>query len=195
MTMMKRIVVVLALAGCCGMATSAQMAPKSTIAPGAMIDPAKSFDASLSEFEEEMMGLAKAMPADKYDFAPSAALFAAGHTTEYSGVRSFGAMVLHIASANYYYAGALSGMKPDVDMKGLESITGKDKIVAALEASFVFTHKAIGTLTMQNAFESVHGTHTRASLAGGVVAHGYDHYGQLVEYLRMNGIVPPASKK
>jgi uncharacterized damage-inducible protein DinB len=193
--MMKRIVVLLALAGCCGMTASAQMAPKSTIAPGAMIDPGKSFNAALSDFEEEMMGLAKAMPADKYDFAPSAALFAPAQTTEYSGVRSFGAMVLHIASANYYYASALSGMKPDVDMKGIENITGKDKIVAALEASFVFTHKAIGTLTMQNAFESVHGTSTRASLAGGVVAHGYDHYGQLVEYLRMNGIVPPASKK
>jgi hypothetical protein len=67
--------------------------------------------------------------------------------------------------------------------------------VAALEASFVFTHKAIGTLTVANAFDSVRGDATRASLAGGVVAHGFDHYGQLVEYLRMNGIVPPASQK
>jgi len=48
---------------------------------------------------------------------------------------------------------------------------------------------------VQNAFESVQGTDTRASLAGGLVAHANDHYGQLVEYLRMNGIVPPASRK
>jgi hypothetical protein len=53
----------------------------------------------------------------------------------------------------------------------------------------------MGTLTAQNAFESVHGSATKASLAGGLVAHANDHYGQLVEYLRMNGIVPPASRK
>ncbi len=67
--------------------------------------------------------------------------------------------------------------------------------MAALKASFVFAHKAIATLTVANAFDGVHGEQTRASLAGGLVAHGFDHYGQLVEYLRMNGIVPPASRK
>ena len=98
-------------------------------------------------------------------------------------------------ASDYYYGGMVSGMKPDVDVKALADIKGKDKAVEALEASFVFAHKAIGTLTAQNAFESVHGTDTRASLAGGLVAHANDHYGQLVEYLRMNGIVPPASRK
>jgi hypothetical protein len=80
-------------------------------------------------------------------------------------------------------------------VKALANIKGKDAAVAALQASFVFSHKAFGTLTAQNAFESVKGTDTRASLAGGLVAHAFDHYGQLVEYLRMNGIVPPASRK
>ena len=89
----------------------------------------------------------------------------------------------------------MSGIKPDVDVKGLAKIKGKDNAVAALTASFAFAHKAVGTLTAQNAFESVHGTNTRASLAGELVAHAFDHYGQLVEYLRMNGIVPPASRK
>jgi hypothetical protein len=104
-------------------------------------------------------------------------------------------MVLHVAEANYSYGSTLSGMKPDVDVKGLANIKGKDQAVAALEASFAFAHKAIGTLTVQNAFESVRGTQTRASQAAGLVAHAFDHYGQLVEYLRMNGIVPPASRK
>lgn len=162
---------------------------------GTMIEPAKSFDDSLSDLEKELMGVVKAMPAEKYDFAPSATIFVPTQKTEYAGVRTFGAMVLHIAEANYYYASALSGTKPDVDTKSMENLKDKEKIVAAVEASFVFTRKALGTMTSQNAFESVKGTATRASLASGLIAHGFDHYGQLCEYLRMNGMVPPASQK
>ncbi len=192
-----RMFFVVALAACSGyaVAAEAQMGAEPKAAAGALVEPSKSFDAALSSFEKEMVGLARAMPAEKYDFAPSAAVFVPTQKTEYEGVRTFGAMVLHIAQANYYYASTLSGIKPDVDVKTLGDIKGKEKIVAALEASFVFTHKAIATLTPQNAFESVRGDATRASLAGGVVAHGFDHYGQLVEYLRMNGLVPPASQK
>jgi hypothetical protein len=196
--MMKQMVVALALAACCMTGARAQMSPKEVkIAPGTMIEPAKSFDGMLSAFEEEMVPLAKAMPADKYDFAPSASVFVPGQGSEYTGVSTFRAMVLHVAAANYHYAMQVTamGLKPDVDVKALANIKGKDQAVAALEASFVFAHKAIGSLTSQNAFESVNGTQTRASLAGGLVAHGFDHYGQLVEYLRMNGIVPPASRK
>ena len=165
------------------------------IAPGTMIEPAKSFDEMLSGLEGEFVPLAKAMPAEKFDFAPSAAVFVPGQGSEYTGVSTFRAMVLHVAAANYHYASAVSGMKPDVDVKALAAIKGKDQAVQALEASFAFAHKAFETLTAQNAFESVQGANTRASLAGGLVAHAFDHYGQLVEYLRMNGIVPPASRK
>jgi hypothetical protein len=196
MAMMKRMMMALALTACCWMGAHAQMAAKGpAIAPGTMIEPAKSFDAMLSQFESEMVPLAKAMPAEKFDFAPSAAMFVPGQGSEYTGVSTFRAMVLHVAEANYYYGGMVSGMKPDVDMKALADIKGKDKAIEALEASFVFAHKSFATLTALNAFESVHGTATRASLAGALVAHANDHYGQLVEYLRMNGIVPPASRK
>ena len=192
--LMKRLVVMVAVAACCAVgAQGGTAAPK--IAAGTMIEPAKSFDAMLTNFEKEMMGLVKAMPGEKYSFAPSTAIFASTQTTEYTGVRSFGAMVAHVAQANYFLASTLSGMKPDVDVKAIGSLTEKDQIVAALAASFAFTHKAIGTLTAKNAFESVRGEQTRASMAGFVVAHGFDHYGQLVEYLRMNGVVPPASQK
>jgi uncharacterized damage-inducible protein DinB len=147
-----------------------------------------------------MMGVAKEMPAEKYSFAPSAAIFVESHKTDYrspndKGVQTFGQMVAHVAQANYFYAGSLSGLKPDVDVKAIAGLTDKDKIVAALAESFAFAHKAIGTLTAQNAFESVRGMQTRASLAGGLVAHGFDHYGHLSEYLRMNGTIPPSSKK
>lgn len=199
--MMKRMVVVLALTACCITGAKAQMngtPPK--IAPGTMIEPAKSFDAMLSGLEEEMMGVAKEMPAEKYNFAPSAAIFAATQKTDYrspndKGVETFRQMVAHVAQANYFYAGSLSGLKPGVDVKAIGSLTDKDKIVAALADSFAFAHKAMGTLTTQNAFESVRGLQTRASLAGGLVAHGFDHYGHLAEYLRMNGAIPPSSKK
>jgi uncharacterized damage-inducible protein DinB len=191
---LKMMVAVLACSGSV-MAMNAQMASAPKVAAGTIIEPSKSFGDGLSSFEKQLMGVVNAMPAEKYDFAPSASIFVPAEKTQYDGVRTFGAMVLHIAEANYYYGSALSGTKPDVDTKALETLKGKEKIVAALEASFAFAHKAIGTLTPANAFESVRGTGTRASLAGGVIAHGFDHYGQLCEYLRMNGIVPPASAK
>lgn len=179
-----------------GAKASAQMAPAAPKPAAPMpVEPAKSFDDMLTGFEKELMSAAAAMPAEKYSFAPSAAVFVPSQKTEYTGVRTFGAMLIHIAQANYFYGSGLSGLKPDVDVKALSDLKDKDKIIVALAASIAFTHKAIATLTTQNAFESVRGTTTRASLAGGVVAHGFDHYGQLVEYLRMNGIVPPASQK
>ena len=161
----------------------------------AMVSPAKSFDAGLSSFEAEMMGVAKAMPAEKYDFVPTADFFKDGAATDFKTVKGFGDMVKHVAQANYYYAGSFSGMKPSVDTKAIANLKSKDEIVAALAASFEFAHKAMASLTPQNAFESVKGDDTRASLAAGLAAHGFDHYGQLVEYLRMNGIIPPASRK
>lgn len=199
--MVKQMVVAVALATCCFTSAQGQAggtAPK--IAPGTVIEPSKSFDAALTAFEGQFVGLAKAMPAEKYSFAPSAAIFASTQKTDYlspnnQGVRSFGQMVAHVAQANYFYGGLLSGVKPDVDVKAIGELKDKDQIIAALEKSFEFGHKAMGTLTAQNAFESVRGMQTRASLAGGMVAHGFDHYGQLAEYLRMNGAIPPASEK
>lgn len=185
----------LCLAMAAGVNGMAQAPPAMKSTAAAMVEPSKSFDAMLTGFETEMMGLAKAMPAEKYDFAPSPEILKAGQTADFNGVRSFGAQLKHVAQANYSYAGAVGSMKPDVDVKAIGSLTGKDQIVSALEASFAFAHKAIGTLTPGNAFEGVRGEQTRASLAGGIVAHGFDHYGQLVVYLRMNGMAPPASQK
>lgn len=199
--MVKQMVVTIALATCCIMGVNAQMAPAAPkIAPGTMVEPAKSFEDALAAFEGQFVGLAKAMPAGKYDFAPSAAIFASTQKTDYlspnnQGVRSFGQMVAHVAQANYFYGGQIGAMKPDVDVKAIGALKDKDQIVAALEKSFAFVRQAMGTLTSQNAFESVRGTATRASTAGQVIAHGFDHYGQLAEYLRMNGIIPPASEK
>ncbi|MBW4038923.1 MAG: DinB family protein [Acidobacteria bacterium] len=162
-------------------------------APGTLVAPAEALTSLLNMTESQMMSLVKAFPADKYGFAPSAAIFAPGQQTEYTGVRTFGALVIHVAQANYALGSKLSGLKPEIDPATLPKLTSKDEIVAALEASFAFDHKAIGTLTTANAFESVGGPFTRSTQAAFIVVHASDEYGQMVEYLRMNGIAPPAS--
>jgi hypothetical protein len=183
----KRIFLTLAMATCCITAAKAQ------IVAGSLVSPADSFNAMLSGTENQMMTLVKAMPAEKYGFAPSPAIFVASQKTEYSGVRTFAALVLHVTEANYGMGARLGGMKPDVDVASLAGLKDKDQIVAALAASFAFVHKAIGTMTVDNAFQSLRGTTTRATLAGGNVVHTADEYGQMVEYLRMSGVIPPSS--
>jgi len=141
----------------------------------------------------------KAMPAEKFSFAPSAAIFVPGQATEFATVRTFAQQATHVAQANYFFAMSVGGLTPDANVAAIGKLTKKDEIVAALAASFAFTHKAIATLTPANAFEVVKidepGLQTRATLAQFAVSHANDHYGQMVEYLRMNGIVPPASAK
>ena len=160
----------------------------------AQVSPAKTYDEMLSGFESECTGVAKAMPADKYAFAP-ATLKISG--AKYDGVYTFEGEIKHLISANYYFYGVVGGMKPAVDMKAFQALTAKDDILKALAESFTFAHKAVATLTPANAFDEikpVDGITSRGALAAFGVAHGFDHYGQMVEYLRMNGIVPPGSK-
>ncbi len=164
---------------------------------GTKEEPAKALDGLLSLTESQVVGAAKAMPADKYNFAPAQGIFAPGQRTQFDTVRTFVAQVTHVAQANYFFFG-WSGIKPDRDLKAVGSIATKDEAVAALEASFVYAHKAIATITPENAFvaiKPIDGFSTRVTIAAFAAAHGNDHYGQMVEYLRMNGIVPPASAK
>ena len=172
-------------------------------APGTMVAPAEALNSLLNITESKMISLVKAFPAVKSGFAPSAASFAPGQHTEYAGVRTFGALVIHVAQANYGLGSRLSGLKPDTDLTLLPKLIYKDEIIAALEDSFAFDHKAIGTITNANAFETVSSRtssgatipSTRCTQAAYIAVHASDEYGQMVEYLRMNGIVPPASRK
>lgn len=166
---------------------------------GAVVSPAETINSELGLIENEMVGAVKAMPADKFGFAPSAAIFAPSQSTEFATVRTFAQQATHVAQANYFFFMTISGLKPDVDVRGITKLTQKEDVVNALAGSFAFGHKAIATLTAENAFETVKipepGIQTRSTLAMFAVAHAFDHYGQMVEYLRMNGIVPPASAK
>jgi len=189
------------LLGIGSLTAMAQMGTASTAAPaiGSIATPAAAFDSQLSLIEGEMMGAVKAMPADKYSFAPGTAIFIPGQKTEFAKVRTFAQQATHVAEANYFFYSIISGLKPGVDTKNIEKLTSKDDVVAALAGSFAFAHKAIATLTAANAFEVIKspepGFQTRATLASFGISHCWDHYGQMVEYLRMNGIVPPASAK
>jgi uncharacterized damage-inducible protein DinB len=193
------------MATCCLLGLGSMMAAgqaggtASGPAAGTIAAPGDALDSQLSIIESEMMSAVKAMPADKFDFAPSQAIFVPGQKTEFATVRTFAQQATHVAQANYFFYSVVSGLKPEVDMDGLPKLTKKDDVVAALAGSFAFAHKAIATLTPANAFEVVKlpepGMWTRGTLAAFGVAHAFDHYGQMVEYLRMNGIVPPASAK
>jgi len=194
----RTLILAVAVISCSGLEMRSQTSGPPPAAPaGTKEDPAKAVDGLLSMMESEVVGAAKAMPADKYSFAPAQGIFAANRSTQFDTVRTFVAQVTHLAQANYFFFG-WSGIKPDRDPKAIGAIKTKDEALAALEASFAYAHKAIATITAENAFvvvKPVDGFTTRTTIAAFAAAHGYDHYGQMVEYLRMNGIVPPASAK
>ena len=193
------------LSACCLLAMSSlaltAQAPSADAGPaaGTIVTPAATIDSELSLIESEMMGAVKAMPANKFGFAPSQAIFVPGQVTDFATVRTFAEQATHVAQANYFFATFVSGVKPDADVRAIAKLTSKDEVVAALANSFAFAHKSIATLTAANAFEVVKtpepGLQTRSTMAMFCVAHANDHYGQMVEYLRMNGIVPPASAR
>jgi uncharacterized damage-inducible protein DinB len=149
--------------------------------------PAEVYAKLFNSQEREVVSAAEAMPADKYNFAPKDGTF--------EGVRTFAQQVTHIAGSQYYFFGNF-GVKSNVDSDALDKLTKKDEIVQALKDSYAFAHQAIETITAENAFAEF-GEHrsTRAGFAAEALAHTNDHYGQMVVYLRMNGIIPPASRK
>ena len=158
-------------------------------ASGKMVPPAQIFDKLLSSQEKEIVGIAEAMPADKFDFVPSDKIGL------YDGVSSFSAQVKHLTSVNYgsFSAFNVPGGKSRAE---IQKLTTRDEILGALKASYQYDHAAIATITQENAFAALDEKgDTRAGIVAGTLAHNNDHYGQLVEYLRMNGLIPPASRR
>lgn len=151
-------------------------------------------DKSLGYPESEVVPAAEAMPEDKYEFAPTSG--------EFKGVRTFGQQVRHIAAANYMICAAILPEKPPVELggeNGPATIKTKADSVKFLKDSYAYCHKAYSSITAENAtgqVQSPFGSNkvSRLGLAVLNVGHDFDHYGQMVEYLRMNGIIPPASR-
>lgn len=184
--------------GGCALAGAAQTGSTSAkVATGTQMSPVQAQEELLNLFEHELMGVARAMPADKYSFAPTTATFAPSQGAKYDGVRTFAQEISHVTTANYYFASKILGEKMPVDPKSIESLTTKEELLKAAADSFAYAHKALATITAENAYtaiDGVDGLHTRSVIASFISAHGFDHYGQMVEYLRMNGVVPPGSK-
>jgi hypothetical protein len=167
-------------------------------APTGQLDPAKAADSLIAAAETDFIRLLEAMPADKYAFAPSAGLFKSPDSVAFAGTRTFAQLVTHTVQQNFSQWANASGLKPEIDIQSIGSMTAKDDIVAAAKASIAFGHKAAATLTPANAFDAVRSRPamplTRITgMAYGVI-HLRDEYGQMVEYARMNGVVPPASE-
>jgi uncharacterized damage-inducible protein DinB len=182
-----------AIVCCCLLGTVAAVAQaaKPKDEPRSM---AQVLNSSASSMEHEFVSAAEAMPKDKYGFAPTSG--------EFKGVRTFGQQVKHVAAVNYILGASILQEKPPADTSGEsgpESITTKADILKYLKASFEYAHKAIGSINEKNFLEPVKWPFgdrpsSRLELAGVVTSHGFDHYGQIVVYLRSNGIVPPASR-
>lgn len=154
---------------------------------------AKALDSGVSDVEGEFVSTADAMPEDKYAYAPTAG--------EFKGVRTFALQVKHVAAVNYMIGAAILDEKPPVELgsgNGPDSLTSKADIMKFLKDSFAYVHKAVGSVNEKNMLEPIkypfgQGMTTRLYMAVLAPGHCFDHYGQMVEYLRSNGIIPPAS--
>lgn len=156
---------------------------------------AQLYDSQLKNAESEIVPLIQAMPADKFGFAPTGGQF--------KGVRTFAQQAKHLGAVIYMVAAAAKEEKPPADLgtgeNGPDSVASKEQIVKFVQEAFAYAHKVMGTLTEKNQLDLVKSPFggpdvARAGIAAVTVWHSFDHYGQMVVYLRMNGVVPPASR-
>jgi uncharacterized damage-inducible protein DinB len=172
-------------------ATTAPQAQTAQAAPTL----SSAIDREISAVEKLVLEAAEAMPEDKFNFSPESLNLPGSN---YKGVRTFAVQAKHIAASNYFIWSGITGDKPPANVKdgnGPEGVKTKAEILAFLKDSFALGHRAAAALTPENMLQTPeHSKSTRLRLATFGVEHAFDHYGQMVEYLRMNGIVPPASR-
>jgi len=191
---MKTLVPALAVLGALALAVPAARAQAASTAQQKAPTVASVLNGMYGNVEQEVVSAAEAMPEDKYSFAPT--------NGEFKGVRTFAEQVKHIAAANHLFFGPLMGETIDpkhIEENGPASIKTKAEIVQYLKDSFALGHRAIATFTSENLVEPLDKPvfpflSTRLAIATIGCGHPFDHYGQMVEYLRMNGIIPPASR-
>ncbi|MGQ0639693.1 MAG: DinB family protein [Gemmatimonadaceae bacterium] len=149
----------------------------------------------VGQVEEKMLQLAKAMPADKFDWRPG------------TGVRSFGEVVLHVAADNYLIP-AVAGVEadPSTGIKGSDYNTAvayeqrkmaRDAAIAEMEKSFAHLKRAMQGVTAQRLGEKVTmfgQTFTIQQTWILATTHLHEHLGQVIAYARTNGVKPPWSR-
>ena len=158
----------------------------------AQVPLSKVYDHQVMLVEDAVLSLAEAMPSDRYDFAPTEGTF--------SGVRTFGEQVRHVATVIYMTSALVleerSPYGPGIYDNGPDELRTKEEIIGFLRASLTYARRAMASLTEVNHMTlvpSAFGKMPRSAVAAGVAYHSFNHYGQMVVYARMNGIVPPAS--
>jgi hypothetical protein len=158
---------------------------------------AKEIDEQIIGLEKQFVAVAEAMPADKFDATPEKMT---GIEGAFKGVRTFGAQVKHVAADNFAIWAPLEGAAERTGINapnGPSEMKSREAILKFLKDSFAYSHKAVAGITAENQLERVEFRKqkvTRISLVILALTHISDHYGQMVEYLRMNGIVPPGSR-
>ena len=197
-----KILCIAALLILCGVALTAvgesETLQESTSKPAAQQDDiprsiADSISGTLQFAEGNFLGVAEAMPENKYSFVPT--------NGKFEDARSFGEQVKHVACAQFAFFNEFEGKKPpeDCEKGGHEPAKTKPELIKYLKDSFDYSNHVLATLTAKNALERVEGRYagpnTKLGISVVAVWHITDHYGQLVEYLRMNGIVPPMTQK
>lgn len=154
---------------------------------------AESVAGPLRFVEGSFVGVAEAMPEEKYGFIPT--------NGKFDGVRTFGEQIKHVACAQFAFFNEFEGKKPpdDCEKGGVAPARTKAELIRYLRDSFDYGNRVLATLNVKNALDRVEGRYAgpNTKLGISVVAlwHITDHYGQLVEYLRMNSIVPPMTQK
>ena len=156
---------------------------------------AESIGGILSYTEDQFLSVAEAMPAEKYSYIPNAP------GGKFDGVRSFAEQVKHVACANFAFFNEIEGKTPppDCEKGGPAPAKSKAELLQYLRDSFAYGNKVLATINAQNAMDRVEGRYggpnTKLGLAVIAVWHVADHYGQIVYYLRLNGIVPPPTQQ
>ena len=154
---------------------------------------AESVGISLRYTQSQFLGLAEAMPEGQYSFIPKHGNF--------EGVRSFAEQVKHVACSNIAFFNEIEGKTPPehCERGGPSKATTKAELLKYLRDSFDYGNRVLGAITPENALARADGPYagpnTKLGLAVAAVWHVADHYGQLVPYARMNGIVPPTTKQ
>src|SRR5262245_49191625 len=141
------------------------------------------------EAKRNLIGSTKVMPEDKYGFRPVAS------------VRTYGEILAHVAGANYVFCAAARAEKsPHAEDAFEKTAKTRAQIIKAVQDSVAYCDVAYRALTDRSAGETVNAPFggakaPRASALMGNAGHVNEHYGNLVTYLRINGLVPPSSAR
>jgi uncharacterized damage-inducible protein DinB len=136
--------------------------------------------------QKNTVAAVEAMPADKFNFTPSA------------GQMTFGHLVAHMVESNNLFCSKAAAV-PAPKADEVKDTDAKDKLVASLKASFDFCSDALGKMEDSKLAETTEGFGgkqvTRAWFSLVLASSWADHYAEASQYLRLNGVLPPTAKK